>query len=376
MHRTRVFIACPGLERIQRGYESFFRGCFDALKDDPRLDITLYKGAGPREERERPLRSTAREGRAARLLGGFLGRSGYFAEQLTFFLSLLPRLLFRQPDVVYVSDVVLANFIRLLKRAPGCRYKVLFNNNGPVTPRLLHRWDHIQQVSPQYLNEALQVGVPPEKQTLLPSAVSILQDHRECTKQERLALKRELGLPTDRQIILSVGAIDGGRKRMDYLVEEVARLPSPRPFLVMLGQTTPDSARIIGLARRCLGPDGFAARTVRKEEVQDYYRASDVFALASLDEGFGLVYVEALANGLPCLVHDYLTSRYVLGDMGYYGDLSDRGTLSRMITALTHEDVTREKVISRHAYAYDRFSWDRMKPQYAEMFRRCAGLEP
>lgn len=44
--------------------------------------------------------------------------------------------------------------------------------------------------------------------------------------------------------------------------------------------------------------------TGRVENVSDYYNAFDVFALPSLNEGFGIVLIEAQSNGLPCITTD------------------------------------------------------------------------
>lgn len=35
------------------------------------------------------------------------------------------------------------------------------------------------------------------------------------------------------------------------------------------------------------------------EELRDFYRTSDIFAMPSFTETFGLVYIEALSQGLP-----------------------------------------------------------------------------
>ena len=93
--RLNVFIVCSGLGRVNRGYESFFRGCFDALCGEPALRLTLFKGSGERRASDIPLWNTPRWSRAAGRLGKLANRSGYFAEQLTFFMSLLPHLLSR-----------------------------------------------------------------------------------------------------------------------------------------------------------------------------------------------------------------------------------------------------------------------------------------
>lgn len=366
----RMFIICSGLGHIRRGYESFFRGCFDALLADVKdIELYLFKGAGHGRWRERRLWNLPRNSRLARLLFYPFGRGGYFTEQLTFFFSLLPYLLFMRPKVIYVSDVVLANLLRIPQKF--CRYNILFNNNGPTRPEFLHRWDHIHQVSPEQFDAAITVGVPIEKQTLLPSAVPIRERLKIIDEQEKVELRRKLDLPVDRMLIISVGAVNTSRKRMDYLIEEVAALSRPRPYLLILGAKEKESEKLILEGYRLLS-GGFDARSVEKCRVVDYYQAADVFALASLDEGFGLVYVEALSHGLPCLVHDYPTTRYVLGEMGIYGDFKKAGALTKLITGLTPEDFTIDRAVARHSYAHKQYSWDLLKPAYIEMFKRCA----
>jgi len=270
-----------------------------------------------------------------------------------------------------VSDVVLANLLRISRRL--CGYCILFNNNGPTHPQFLHRWDHIHQVSPEYLEAAIKAGVPMEKQTLLPSAVQDPSQHTLPDEIEKKKLRQSLKLPVDRTLLLSVGAINTSRKRMDYMIKEVASLPEPRPFLLILGAREKESKALVKMGHRLL-PGGFEARSVEKSEVAAYYQSADVFALASMDEGFGLVYVEALSHGLPCLVHDYPTARFVLGDMGVYGDFSKEGNLSKLIGELSPLEFSEEKAKARHSYAYEHFSWDKLKPKYLAMFEQCAEL--
>ena len=48
------------------------------------------------------------------------------------------------------------------------------------------------------------------------------------------------------------------------------------------------------------------------EELGKWYAESDMFALYSKYEAFGLVYFEALANGVPVLTHDVGANRELL----------------------------------------------------------------
>src|SRR5262249_35436775 len=142
-------------------------------------------------------------------------------------------------------------------------------------------------------------------------------------------LRRELQLPIDRPIVLSVGWISATLKRMDYLIDEIATLPvDRRPFVVLLGEIDETSSPILARAKEKLGEGNYAIRSVPYEQVSRFYRAADVFALASIKEGFGRVFLEALIHGLPCAVNDHPIMRYVLGEEGTFADFTQPGQLA------------------------------------------------
>ena len=372
MSRLGVFLVCSGLGHVKRGYETFFHESFSVLGREEVLDCRLFQGGGRSDQRIISLWCLSRNNRWAKLLGMLIGRSGYFVEQFTFFLALAPRLILQPPDVICVSDVVLANLIRIIQRRLHLPYRVLFVNGSGVTARLLRRWDHIQQVTFPLSQAAIEAGLPAARQTLLPHALHIPPSLFMVQGNLRVSQRIQLGVPQTRPVALSVGAISNISKRMGYVINEISKIPPPRPYLLLLGESREDTFKIKKLGYELLSADDFNARTVSRFEVARYYEVADYFILASMVEGFGLVYVEALAHGLPCLVHDYPTSRYVLGEFGIYGDLSKDGELASMISRLKPDDFSKEKALARHAYAYERFSWDRLSFQYVEMFMRSA----
>src|SRR3954462_12332812 len=97
---ARVLLACSGLEHAHRGYESFARECFERLRDDPRLDLWLYKGSGPEADHERSIPSIRRSSVVAKALARIRGDENK-VEQLAFGFSLQPALLRLKPEVVY-----------------------------------------------------------------------------------------------------------------------------------------------------------------------------------------------------------------------------------------------------------------------------------
>jgi 1,2-diacylglycerol 3-alpha-glucosyltransferase len=239
-------------------------------------------------------------------------------------------------------------------------------------------------VAPPYFEEALAAGEPPARHRMVPYGINVPEGAPDSEDATRDALRRRLNLPVDRKIVISVGWIATQHKRMDYLVNEVAALRSEVssqkseliPFLVLLGSIDAQSESVISLARERLGESGFTARSVPYQEVQDYYRAADVFALASLQEGFGRVFLEALIHGLPVIAHDHPVMRFVLGNEGTFADLSRPGVLAKHLGTALRELGTDEAADRRRESVRARFSWPVLRPQYREMFLDCMTVPP
>lgn len=86
------------------------------------------------------------------------------------------------------------------------------------------------------------------------------------------------------------------RKGLGYLLEAWRRLALPDAELVLAGRGTCDRpllARFDGLAVR--------REAVSERELLALYRSAHVFCMPSIAEGFGLVYLEALACGTPAI---------------------------------------------------------------------------
>ena len=367
---VRVFLPCTGLGRQRRGFETFTTECADALRNDPRIDLTVFAGGATAGVPARVRWNLRRDGTLAALAGMLVRRDGYFVEQASFFLAFLPALVLGRPDVVYFADLNLGNLCWHWRRLTGQRFKLLYYNGG-LTTRPFTRADFVQQVTPAGFDEAVARGESPQRQAVVPHGV-----HVPSTLPSRITgdARRALGLPADRPIVLAVGMLDTAIKRADYLIRELAALPEPRPFLCLLGADGPDADDVRALARERLGDDGFLARAVPHVEIGDWYRAADVFALASLREGFGLAYVEALAHGLTIVAHDSAVTRHLLGAHATLADLSRDGTLAAALTRALATPSSEAERAARHASARDRFGWDALRDDYARLLLRVAEL--
>jgi 1,2-diacylglycerol 3-alpha-glucosyltransferase len=366
----RVLFCCPGIGIMNRGFESFFREAFDSLKGTEGLDVRLIKGSGGRKEGEWVVRALPRTGWLAPTLGRLARRNGYVVEQWSSFPGVVRRIRQFRPHVIFYSDANLGFLLYWFRQQIGVHYRLLLSNGGPFSPPFV-RTDFVHQVAPCYLDEALNFGEPADRHFLVPYGIDVGAPP-ETSPEQQQCIRHRLRLPLGRPVVLSVGWISRQHKRMDYVIEEMARLPAPRPFLQLLGAMDEGSREVLSLGNGLLGPDGFCAASVPYEEVSSYYRAADLFVLASLKEGFGRVYLEAMMHGLPVVAHKYPVAEFVLGREALLTDLSQPGALACAIAEILSASPEPSAAEQRWRSVRDRFSWQALAPQYLTMFHRVA----
>lgn len=137
-----------------------------------------------------------------------------------------------------------------------------------------------------------------------------MADHVPERDQERVAVIPN-GLATDDWTWRRRDRHDPLRVLTVARIEPVKRIATGiRAVACLRAQGTPATYRIVGdgsdlpALREAFGDIDWVEFTGWSDAVRDHYRWGDVFLLPSAHESFGMVLLEALASGLPCVTTD------------------------------------------------------------------------
>jgi phosphatidylinositol alpha-1,6-mannosyltransferase len=121
-------------------------------------------------------------------------------------------------------------------------------------------------------------------------------------------------------IVLTVGHLDAraGYTGHDRIIPIISRLKAEgRPARYLIAGKGPDRPRLEKLVADYDVTDLVSFLGYMPDEaLPDLYRASDVFVMPSTGEGFGIVYLEAMACGTPALGLDLGGAKEALGPFG------------------------------------------------------------
>ncbi|MEZ5259195.1 MAG: glycosyltransferase family 4 protein [Ilumatobacteraceae bacterium] len=139
--------------------------------------------------------------------------------------------------------------------------------------------------------------------TVVPPGVDIERFRPSTTRAAPARLR--LGLPVDAPVVLAVSRLVP-RKGFDTVIRAIAELQRTHPEVVLaLAGSGRDRSRLERLAQELDAPVRFLGR-VPNEDLPDLYACADVFSMLCRNrwggleqEGFGIVFVEAAASGVP-----------------------------------------------------------------------------
>lgn len=294
--------------------------------------------------------------------------------------------------IVFCDHVNLALVLAPLAKLGICRYIVRLNGvevfpedlnwEGKVGLKAAHQRlaisDHTrQQVLHQYPRMDIQVcglSLDPERSQLVASSPSVTLS--EITLTCVAGTEKTLG----QRVILHVGRMSAAEqyKGQDVLIEAMPAIlaASPDAQLVLVGKGD-DVERLWMLAKsqsEVVQQAVFMTGFVSDEQLEQLYRSCYVFAMPSRGEGFGLVYLEAMAYGKPCIGSRIDSARCIIRH-DETGLLVDHPTHSRevaehLMTILRQPELARSMGTAGYKLLNEYYLFPHFQERFIRMLRQ------
>ena len=215
-----------------------------------------------------------------------------------------------------------------------------------------------------------------ERVTVIPNGIDTADLHPVADLDE---LRSRFAKPGERLVLL-VGRLvyeKGFQLALDALPGVIRRAGRVRFLVAGSGPYEAQlhkQARTLGLMRH-----GTFLGWIGDDVLHSLYRIADLCVVPSIYEPFGLVALEAMASGCPCIVADTGGLREVVPttDAGLRFRSRDPRALAQMIERVLTDEALRARVVAQASQHVRRFDWGDIARQtaqvYAELSARSTG---
>ncbi|ABA20466.1 Glycosyl transferase, group 1 [Trichormus variabilis ATCC 29413] len=292
----------------------------------------------------------------SKLLSRFASHPEIVIEHLSNFFPCAIQLLTKSADLIFPCNdyggMAMAAFVRAIKGTPilFTEHVGLLGGGKSLTRNLRFHPDQLVVFS-EAMAEFVRSVQPQQKVSIIPNGVDI-------NRFTPVGNYINFGLP--KPIVLCVASLKRhSHKRIGLAMEAVARLP--QISLLLCGDGI-DRDYFQAKGDELLGKERFKIQSFPYEQMPTVYRSADVFTLPSIDEPFGLAYVEAMASGLPVIATDDEMRRQIVGDAGRLCDVTNPDIYAAAIREILTQDWqvrARQKALG--------FSWENIALRYREL---------
>lgn len=270
-------------------------------------------------------------------------------EMLSFSLACLPGLLSGNYSLLFPNNGFGGTFVcwlvRMVKKTP-----FVYASHGGIEPMIAKLKPDCYFALNKTVEDWYKKYFPNLKVVFIPNGVST---ERFTSFGEKIKLNLE------RPVFLTVAAFIPV-KRIEMTIKAVAKLKEGS--LLLLGDG-PLREQLKSLGERLLGKRRFKTLKVKNDQIPKYYRSADIFTLAAQGEPGSLVNLEAMASGLPVVVNNEESLRFVVGEGGLQVDTTDVMAYSSALKKALETNFGDKP--RRQA---EKFSWEKIAEEYHKSF--------
>lgn len=276
------------------------------------------------------------------------GRSPKSLRVAAFSIGVTLAALFRRPDIVILTHAHFAPLAEMVLKRLRIPYWVCAHGYevwNPKNERVKHaifQAERILAVS-EFTKERLAEMAPSRERQVIRLLPNTFDEGMFTPGQKSEELLARLGLERESKIILTVARLDASEryKGYDRIIHSLAEIQSKIPFIhyVLVGEGD-DRLRVERLIEEYhVAQLVTLAGRVSDDELCSYYNLCDVFAMPSTGEGFGIVFLEALACGKPVVAgnKDGSVTALAGGALGRLVDPEDSASLAHAIVESLEE---------------------------------------
>ena len=237
-----------------------------------------------------------------------------------------------------------------------------------VVPRVARRADRVIAISEASAADVEEhMRVPRERIDVVPLGYG---SPRRVEPTPVSTLRERLGLG-DGPVLLNVGAKKVHKNQL-AAVRALARVRelSPDAVLVLAGAPTAYEATLRAEASR-LGLEHAVVLTgyVDEPDLEGLYETAAVLVFPSLNEGFGLPVLEAMARGLPVVTSSVSSLPEVAGDAALLVDPTSVDAIADATIRVLTDEALRERLVEAGRRRPAEFSWERTAAGTLESWR-------
>lgn len=181
--------------------------------------------------------------------------------------------------------------------------------------------------------------------------------------------KSDYGYAADDIVLVTIGRLVS-RKGVERLIDIMSRIKNDKIKLIIIGdgpkrEEWEQQSNKLGLSQRIK----FAGQAT-EDEKYSYLGMSDVYVSTSQHEGFGLVFLEGMAAGLPVICYDHggQVDFMANDENGYVVKLNDADTFQQKIELLGEDVELRRKMSAKSLEIVEGLFIDSCAQHYEEIF--------